>query len=70
MTKVFALWECLLYRESTKKSEVFKNKHEIHCHDFPSPDLWEGPKDGNIKEDFFHILKSSNKVHYICTLNY
>ena len=21
------------------------------CHDFPSPDLLEGPKDGNIKEN-------------------
>ena len=26
------------------------------CHDFPSPDLLEGPKDGKIKENakFFH----------------
>ena len=42
------------------------------CHDFPSPDLFEGPKDGNIKENakFFFILKSSNKFHYISTLNY
>ena len=42
------------------------------CHDFPSPDLLEGPKDGKIKENakFFIIPKSSNKVHYIITLNY
>ena len=42
------------------------------CHDFPSPDLLEGPKDGNIKENtkFFFILKSSNKVHYISTHNF
>ena len=42
------------------------------CHDFPSPDLLEGPKDGKIKENakFFFILKSSNKVHYISPLNY
>ena len=30
MTKVPTLWRCLLYRESIKKSEVFKSKHEIH----------------------------------------
>ena len=42
------------------------------CHDFPSPDLLEGPKDRKIKENakFFFILKSSNKIHYISTLNY
>ena len=40
------------------------------CNDFPSPDLLEQPKDGNTKENVFFILKSSNKVHYISTLNY
>ena len=41
------------------------------CHDFPSPGLLEGPKDRKIKENaLFFILKSSNKVHYISTLNY
>ena len=41
-------------------------------HDFPSPDLLKGPKDGKIKENakFSFILKSSNKVYYISTLNY
>ena len=24
------------------------------CHDFPIPDLLEGPKDEKIKEKFFH----------------
>ena len=39
------------------------------CHDFPNPDLLEGPKDGMIKENaVFFILKSSNKVDYISTL--
>ena len=35
------------------------------CHDFPSPDLLEGPKDGKIKENanFFFILTSSSKVY-------
>ena len=42
------------------------------CNGFRSSDLLEGPKDGKIKENakFFFILKSSNKVHYISTLNY
>ena len=42
------------------------------CHDFPSPDLLEGPKDRQIKENakIFFVLKSSNKVHDISTLNY
>ena len=42
------------------------------CHDFPGPDLLEGPKDGKIKENskVFFILKSSNKVHYISALNH
>ena len=40
------------------------------CHDFPGPDLLEGPKDGMIKENVKFFLKSSNKVHYISTLNY
>ena len=40
------------------------------CHDFPGLDLLEGPKDEKIKENtVFFILKSSNKVHYISTLN-
>ena len=40
------------------------------CHDFASPDLLEGPKDGNIKRKckVFFILKSSNKIHYIVYL--
>ena len=48
------------------------NMKSTICHDFPSPDLLEGPKDGKIKENakFFFILKSSNKIHYISTLNY
>ena len=45
------LQRCPLYSESVSKSEVFKSKHEIStiCHDIPSPDLLEGPKDGKIK---------------------
>ena len=32
------------------------NMKSTICHDFPSPDLLEGPKDGKIKENakFFH----------------
>ena len=41
------------------------------CHDFLSLDLLEGPKDRKIKENaVFFIPKTSNKVHYISTLNY
>ena len=56
-----------------KSSEV--NMKSTIFHDFPSPDLLEGQKDGKIKENakiFFILkfLKSANKVHYISTLNY
>ena len=38
-----------------QKSSKVSMKSTI-CHDFPSPDLLEGPKDGKIKENakFFH----------------
>ena len=45
--------------KNQKPSKV-KMKSAIH-HDFPRPDLLEGPKDGK----FFFILKSSKKVHYL-----
>ena len=34
--------------KNQKSSKV--NMKSIICHDFPSPDLMEGPKDGKIKE--------------------
>ena len=54
-----------------QRSSTVNMKSTI-CHDFPSPDLLEGWKDGKIKENakFFFILKSSNKVYNIITLNY
>ena len=33
-----------------QKSSIVNMKSTI-CHDFPSPDLLEGPKDGKIKEN-------------------
>ena len=47
------------------------NMKSITCGEFLSPNLLERPKDGKIKENakFFFILKSSNKFHYIRTLN-
>ena len=40
--------------KNQKSSKV--NLKSTICHDFPSPDLLEGPKDGKIKENakFFH----------------
>ena len=40
--------------KNQKSSKV--NMKSTICHDFPSPDLLEGPKDGKIKENaiFFH----------------
>ena len=35
--------------ENQKSSKV--NMKSTLCHDFPSPDLLEGPKDGKIKEN-------------------
>ena len=45
-------------------------EHPI-CHDFPIPDLLEGPKDGKIKENakLFFILKSSKKYTTLVNLN-
>ena len=60
--------------ESPSKNQTSSkvNMKSAICHDFPSPDLLEGPKDRQIKENakIFFVLKSSNKVHYISTLNY
>ena len=55
--------------ENQESSKV--NTKPTICHDFLSPDLLEGPKDGKIKENAkcFFILKTSNKVYYIDTLN-
>ena len=59
-----ALQKCPLYGdvrfiESPAKNQEFSkvNMKSIICHDFPSPDLLEGPKDGNTKENakFFPI---------------
>ena len=43
------------------KSSKLNMKSTI-CHEFPRPNLLEGPKDGKIKENvnFFFIQKSSN----------
>ena len=59
-----ALQKCSLYGdvhfiESPAKNQNFSkvNMKSTICHDFPSPDLLEGPKDRNTKENakFFPI---------------
>ena len=59
-----ALQQCSLYGdvhfiESPAKNQKFSkvNMKSTICHDFPSPDLLEGPKDRNTKENakFFPI---------------
>ena len=58
-----------LESKNQKSSNV--NMKSFICHDFPSLDLLERPKDGKIKKcKVFFVLKSSIKVHYISTLNY
>ena len=50
---VSALWKCLFFIEipsNNQKSSEVNMKFTI-CHDFPSPDLLEEPKDGKIKEN-------------------
>ena len=46
------------FKESPSKNQKSSkvNMKSTICHDFPSPDLLEGPKDGKIKENakFFH----------------
>ena len=49
---------CSFYRdvqflETRPKNQKFSkiNMKSTICHDFPSPDLLEGPKDGKIKEN-------------------
>ena len=51
--------------KNQKSSKV--NMKSTICHDFSSPGLLNGPRDGKIKENakFFFILKSSNKVHKV-----
>ena len=72
MTKVSALWRCPLYRESTKKSEFSKSNHETqYVKMFQVQIYWKNQKTERLKKmHSFFILKSSNKVHYISTLNY
>ena len=61
-SRIFIKWtpwqKCALYGDvlfieipsnNQKSSEV--NMKSTTCHDFPSPDLLEGPKDGKIKEN-------------------
>ena len=62
---------CSLYKDARFIESPSKNQKSSNvtmkstlCHDFLSPDLLEGPKDGKIKENaVFFILKSSNKIH-------
>ena len=70
--------KCLLYGDvrlmkspsKNQKSSKVNMKYTI-SHNFPNPDLLKKPKDEKIfkKCNVFFILKSSNKVHYISTLN-
>ena len=70
--------KCLHYGDVHLKSpSKNQNSSKVNmkstiCHVFPSSDLLEGPKDWEIKENAKKnfILKSSNKVDYISTLNY
>ena len=63
METIGAWQKCLLdgdirFIESPSKNQKSSkvNMKPTICHDFPSPDLFEGPKDGKIKEmqSFFH----------------
>ena len=65
----FLLYGDVHFTESpskNQKSSKAKMKFTI-CHDFPSPDLLDGPKDRKIKE---YANGNSHKVHYISTPNY
>ena len=72
--KSFSLYGDVCFIESPSKNQKSSkvNMKSTICHDFPGPDLLEGPKDGKIKENskVFFILNSSNKVHYISALNH
>ena len=49
--------------KNQKSSKGYMNF--IICHDFPSPDLLEGPKDGKIKENakFFSKVFKQGSLH-------
>ena len=76
---IVAWQKCLFYGDvrfiespsKNQKSSKVNMKSTI-CHDFPNPDLLEGSKYGKIKKKckVLFFLKSSNKVHYISTINY
>ena len=52
MTNVSALWRCPFIENPSKNQKSSKvNMKSTICHDFPSPDLLEGPKDGKIKKN-------------------
>ena len=60
MTKESALWRfCLIESKSENQKSSKVNMKSTICHNFPSADLLEGPKDGKLKENgkFFIIRK-------------
>ena len=62
MAEVSALWRrpFYIYRECSSKNEKSSkvNIKSTICHDFPSPDLLEGPKDWTIKENAKFFFQS------------
>ena len=42
---------CFIQSPSKNQKSSKVNMKSTICHDFPSPDLLEGPKDGKIKEN-------------------
>ena len=60
---------CFIQSPSKNQKSSKVNMKSTICHDFPSPDLLEGPKEGKIKENaVFFIVESSSRICSICTL--
>ena len=60
---------CFIENPSKNQKSSKVNMKSTICHDFPSPDLLEGPKEGKIKENaVFFIVESSNRIYSIFTL--
>ena len=61
--KVDTIGACLLYGDvrfiegpSKNQNSPKVNMKSTICHDFPSPDLLEGPKNGKIKENVIFLF--------------
>ena len=71
MTEVCTLCRCPLYESPSKNQKSEVNMKSSIGHNFPSPDLLEGPKDRKIQENpkFFSFLSFQTRfttlVHLI-----